>query len=159
MSDSEQIEKNSFSLFDACIYNANLNEKDYFVGIKYKNDELRINFPLGYKKAATEEELKKDVLSLIGVLSSLSDANESFIQTQKIARKENVVFPIHAYLYLIKDFLTSGYYFEKEVVYTKSTHGKANWAKTAKRIKPLLQDESIFYTEFITHYIHGFAHL
>lgn len=146
----EHNNSSSFSLFDACVYNANLNEKDYFVGIKYENESLRINFPLGYKKAATEEELKRDVLNLIGVLSSLSDANESFIQIQKVARKENVVFPIHAYLYLIKDFLTSGYYFEKEVVYAKSTHGKANWAKTARQIKPLLQDDSVFYTEFIT---------
>ena len=140
----------SFSLFDACSYNASLSEKDYFVGIKYENESLRINFPLGYKRASTEEELKKDVLNLIGVLSSLSDANESFIQNQKIAHKENVVFPIHAYLYLIKDFLTNGYYFEKEVVYTKSSNGKANWAKTARQVKPLLQDDSVFYTEFIT---------
>ena len=140
----------SFSLFDACSYNASLSEKDYFVGIKYENESLRINFPLGYKRASTEEELKKDVLNLIGVLSSLSYANESFIENQKIAHKENVVFPIHAYLYLIKDFLTNGYYFEKEVVYTKSSNGKANWAKTARQVKPLLQDDSVFYTEFIT---------
>lgn len=150
MADSEQTGNNSFSLFDACVYNANLNEKDYFVGIKYENDRLRVNFPLGYKKASAEEELKKDILNLLGLLSSVSDANESFIQAQKVARKENVLFPIHAYLYLIKDFLTSGYYFEREVVYSKSTHGKANWAKTARQIKPLLQDGSVFYTEFIT---------
>ena len=127
-----------------------MSEKDYFVGIKYENESLRINFPLGYKRSSTEEELKKDVLNLIGVLSSLSDANESFIENQKIAHKENVVFPIHAYLYLIKDFLTNGYYFAKEVVYTKSSNGKANWAKTARQVKPLLQDDSVFYTEFIT---------
>ena len=146
----EHNNSSSFSLFDACSYNASLSEKDYFVGIKYENESLRINFPLGYKRASTEEELKKDVLNLIGVLSSLSDTNESFIQNQKIAHKENVVFPIHAYLYLIKDFLTNGYYFEKEVVYTKSSNGKANWAKTARQVKPLLQDDSVFYTEFIT---------
>lgn len=150
MTYSEHTETNSFSLFDACVYNANLNEKDYFVGIKYENDRLRINFPLGYKKAVTEEELKRDVLNLIGVLSSLSDSNESFIQKQKVTHKEIVVFPIHAYLYLIKDFLSNGYYFEKEVVYEKSTHGKANWTKTVKQVKPFLQDSSIFYTEFIT---------
>ncbi len=146
----EHNNSSSFSLFDACSYNASLSEKDYFVGIKYETESLRINFPLGYKRVSTEEELKKDVLNLIGVLSSLSDANESFIENQKIAHKENVVFPIHAYLYLIKDFLTNGYYFEKEVVYTKSSNGKANWAKTARQVKPLLQDDSVFYTEFIT---------
>ena len=90
------------------------------------------------------------MLNLIGVLSSLGYANESFIQKQKVTHNENVVFPIHAYLYLIKDFLSNGYYFEKEVVYEKSTHGKANWTKTVKQVKPFLQDSRIFYTEFIT---------
>ncbi len=150
MAVQEQNSRSSFSLFDACLYNASLNEKDYFVGIKYEKDSLKINFPLGYKMASTEEELKKDVLNLIGVLYSLSDANESFIQTQKISLKENIVFPIHAYLYLIKDFLTNGYYFEKEVIYTKSTNGKTNWTKTARQVKPLLQDDSVFYTDCIT---------
>lgn len=46
--------------------------------------------------------------------------------------------------------MTNGCYFEKEVVYTKSTSGKASWAKTARQVKPLLQDDSVFYTEFIT---------
>ncbi len=150
MADFEQNDRRVFSLFDACVYNANLNEKDCFVGIKYENESFRVNFPLGYKRALTEDELKKDVLNLLGVLSSISDANESFIQTPKTAFKEKVLFPIHAYLYLIKEFLINGYYFEREIVYTKSTNGKVNWAKTVRQVKPFLQDESIFYTEFIT---------
>ncbi len=148
----ESIQKgcSAFSLFDACVYNANLSEKDYFVGIKYENDSFRVNFPLGYKRASTEDELKKDVLNLLGVLSSINDMNESFIQTSQMAFKDKVLFPIHAYLYLIKEFLTNGYYFEKEVVYTKSTNGKVNWVKTIRQVKPLFQDESFFYQEFIT---------
>ena len=51
---------------------------------------------------------------------------------------------------MIKEFLTNGYYFEKEVVYTKSTNGKVNWTKTVRQVKPLFQDEGIFYQEFIT---------
>ena len=150
MIESKQKGGSSFSLFDACVYNANLTEKDYFVGIKYENESFRVNFPLGYKRASTEDELKKDVLNLLGVLSSKNDRNESFIQTPKMAFKDKVLFPIHAYLYLIKEFLTNGYYFEKEVVYTKSTNGKVNWTKTVRQVKPLFQDEGIFYQEFIT---------
>ncbi len=150
MIESKQKGGSSFSLFDACVYNANLTEKDYFVGIKYENESFRVNFPLGYKRASTEDELKKDVLNLLGVLSSKNDRNESFIQTPKMAFKDKVLFPIHAYLYLIKEFLTNGYYFEKEVVYTKSTNGKVNWTKTVRQVKPLFQDEGIFYQELIT---------
>lgn len=149
MQETDSTEKKLFSLFDACRYNANLTDKDYFVGIKYENDSLKIQFPLGYSKAQSEEELKKDILNLIAVLSSLSDTNESFIQREKNDKKENIVFPIHAYLYLIKDFLTNGYYFERETKYVKSKNGKINWAKTVKQIKPVLQDDNIFYLDFI----------
>lgn len=150
MAESDAVKDNKFSLFDACSYNANLENKDYFVGIKYENDNLKINFPLGFTKAATEEELKKDVLNLIYILSSINENNESFIQSEKIEKKDSVLFPIHAYLYLIKDFLSNGYYFEREVKYTKAKSGKINWTKTVKQIKPTLADDNIFYLDFIT---------
>ena len=150
MAESDAVKDNKFSLFDACSYNANLEDKDYFVGIKYENDNLKINFPLGFTKAATEEELKKDVLNLIYILSSINENNESFIQSEKIEKKDSVLFPIHAYLYLIKDFLSNGYYFEREVKYTKAKSGKINWTKTVKQIKPTLADDNIFYLDFIT---------
>ncbi len=138
------------SLFDVCNYNANIDEKDYFVGIKYEDDRLQVNFPLGYKKSGTEQELRKDILSLIKVLSAFNTENVACITNSVIKDKEKVQFPIHAYLYIIRDFLSNGYYVEKEVVFNQNKTGKINWNKTIKQIKPVMNDDSVVYLDYIT---------
>lgn len=141
---------NRFSLEAACIYDAKTEYKDEFVGIKYENGQLRIFFPLGFTAATTDEQRRKDVLNLIGVLTAFGDSKDSFIENVNYSNKTEVKFPVHAYLYIIRDFLTNGYYSEKEVVYTKSQNGKINWAKTIKKIRPQLINEQPLYLQFIT---------
>ena len=51
-----------------CVYNSKLDGKE-FVGLKYENNNLHIYFPLGYKKATSEKEFKKDILNLFSVLT------------------------------------------------------------------------------------------
>ena len=63
-----------------------------------------------------------------------------------------VRFPIHAYLYIINDFLNHGYYQQKEQVYRRSSSGKISWARTIKLIRPQLIDGSAVYLDFITHH-------
>lgn len=138
-----------FSLFDICNYNANLEDKDYFVGIKCENEKLQINFPLGYKKAENEQELRKDILTLIKVLSVFNGENIARVTNVAFRDREKVQFPIHAYLYIIRDFLTNGYYVEKESFFVQSKTGKINWNKTIKNIKPIVSDE-VVYLDFIT---------
>ena len=72
---------NRFSLEDACIYDAKTEYKDEFVGIKYENGQLRIFFPLGFTAATTDEQRRKDVLNLIGVLTAFGDSKDSFIES------------------------------------------------------------------------------
>ena len=89
-------------------------------------------------------------MNLIGVLTAFGDSKDSFIENVNYSNKTEVKFPVHAYLYIIRDFLTNGYYSEKEVVYTKSQNGKINWAKTIKKIRPQLINEQPLYLQFIT---------
>lgn len=139
-----------YSLFDVCNYNANIDEKDYFVGIKYEAERLQINFPLGYKKADKESELRKDILTLVKVLSLFNTENIAKITNASFKDKEKVQFPIHAYLYIIRDFLSNGYYAEKEVIFNQGNTGKINWNKTIKQIRPEINDESVVYLKYIT---------
>lgn len=127
-----------------------MDEKDYFVGIKYEDDIFKINFPLGYRKAETEQELRKDILTLIKVLSLFNTENIAYISKESLKDKKSVEFPIHAYLYIIRDFLSSGYYVEKEVTFEHGKTGKINWNKTIKQKKPVLNDNDIVYLDFIT---------
>ncbi|MCR5218700.1 LlaJI family restriction endonuclease [Treponema sp.] len=136
-----------FSLKDACIYDAKL-QGDEFVGLKYENGKVSVQFPLGYTKSEDEKEIRRDILNLISVLASFSDRKDSFIHASS-AKDYSNQFPIHAYMYLISDFMNKGYYSESQALYKKSSSGKINWSRTIKQIRPQLIDDSVIYLDFI----------
>ena len=146
---SNTIDKKQFSLQDFCIYDAKL-YGDEFVGIKYENNKLSIQFPAGYKKADNDIQCRKDILNLFTVLSSFSDKKESSFENNDFIQKEHTDFPMHAYLYIISDFLTKGYYSETESIYKRAKSGKINWNRTIKQIKPQFINEDVIYLDFIT---------
>lgn len=59
-------------------------------------------------------------------------------------------FPIQAYLRIISDFFTRGYYHETETEYPRSTSGKINWRKTIKMIQSELVDDNLLFLSYIT---------
>ncbi len=135
------------SLKEACIYDAKL-QGDEFVGIKYENGKVSVQFPLGYAKSEDEKEIRRDILNLISVLSSFSDRKDSFIHASS-SKDISSQFPIHAYMYLIFDFLNKGYYSEIQSIYKKSSSGKINWSHTIKQNRPQVLDDSLVYLDFI----------
>ena len=148
MNNTEDFPLSNISLKDVCVYDAKL-KGDEFVGIKHENGHLRVQFPLGYRTAINENEIRKDILNLISVLSTFSDNEDSYIlnDAQKAPSKG---FPIHAYMFLINDFLKNGYYSERETVYSRASSGKINWGRTIKQVKPQLIEDSPMYFEFVT---------
>lgn len=147
------------SLKDFCIYFDNSrqndlseNEVDKFVGLKYSENKLQIYFPVGYahSDSADEKQIRKEILNLISVLSSFGEKCEMLKASDLFSKSSDVLFPIHAYLFIISDFLNHGYFTQKETVYKKSPSGKINWLRTIKQVRPQLVNESIFYFDFIT---------
>lgn len=134
------------TLFDRCHVNTNI-ESDVFVGIRKKEDHYEVNFPLGYHLGTDEKELRKDILSLMNVLARNTDKKESELHNG--INEDNVGVPIQAYLFLIKDYFDRGYYKEQETFYTVAKKGKINWGKTIKTQKPVMQDNEVFYLDFI----------
>lgn len=150
------------SLKDFCVYFDNLrqndlseNEVDKFVGLKYSEKKLEIHFPVGYahSDSADEKQIRKEILNLISVLSSFGEKCEMLKTSDLFSKSSDVLFPIHAYLFIISDFLNHGYFTQKETVYKKSPSGKINWSRTIKQIRPTLINEDIIYTNFITRHI------
>ena len=147
---ANEAEKNNsnFSLKDACIYDAKLNG-DEFVGLKYENGKLSVQFPLGYKKSEDNKEIRRNILNLISVLSTFCEHENSFILGSS-SKNLSSQFPIHAYMFLISDFMNNGYYTENESVYRRSPSGKINWSRTIKQIRPQIIQDSPIYLDFIT---------
>ena len=123
-----------------------------FVGLKFEENKLRVCFPMGYNLSASslsEKEKRKAVLNLISVLSTYGEKSEGFYNQESPLTEENR-FPIHAYLYLVAEYLNHGYYTESEISYKPSKAGKINWTRTIKHRKPNISENGIYYSDFIT---------
>ena len=154
-----EVQQKKNSLSDLCVYfdNASFDEEegqvDKFVGLRFVNGKLSIYFPVGYRKPdlKDEKEVRRDILNLISVLSTFGN-KESPVNNSMLLSSQVVDFPIHAYLFIINDFLNHGYYQQKEHEYKRSASGKISWARTIKQIRPQLIDGNAVYLDFITHH-------
>ena len=132
-----------------------LSEK--FVGLKYSEGKLKVYFPVGYRNpagannpsAGIEKEVRRNILNLIQILRIFGEKEDNLSSSPLIAKNQNVAFPIHAYLFIIRDFLSNGYYVQKETQYSKSQGGKVSWSRTIKSVKPQFIDFQPFYFDFI----------
>ncbi len=137
-----------FSIRDKCKVNTN-RDADTFVGIMCKDGEISVNFPLGFHVSEDDRSLRKDMLLMLGAIESTIGHKQSEI-SEEAESVDQTGFPIQAYLYIIKDYFERGYYIEREVEYTVSKRGKINWPRTIKTQKPVIQDNDVYYLDFVT---------
>lgn len=114
-----------------------------FVGIKLNNDEIVIYIPQFFRK---EENYKKDLLLFLGSISIAKTVEHEKINKGK---EENNIWPFDSYLWMIKDYLENGYYYNREKVYSNSYSGKIEWKKTLKNL-PIYSSGNIIYDKFVT---------
>ena len=143
----ERSRMQSSTLFERCHVNTNL-EEDVFVGILKKDGNYQVNFPLGYHTCSDEKGLRKDILMLMNVLSRNTERKESEIHKGNKADDIEGI-PVQAYLFLIKDFFEHGYYKERENYHSVAKRGKINWSRTIKTQKPIIQDDEVYYLDFV----------
>lgn len=122
-------------------------EETPFVGIKCSKDNINVWFPVGFELGKDDDELRRDVLTLLQVLSNFTDRTES--EWKKESQEDFTGFPIYSYLYIIKDFLTNGYYVEKEIKYNTAKKGKINWSRTIKTQRPYPLSNGFVYLDFV----------
>ena len=135
------------SLKERCHVNTNI-DMDTFVGIKCVKGGISVNFPLGFHLSNDEKEIRKDILLLLNILSKNTDRKESEINNA--LEYTEVSLPIQAYLHVIADFYARGYYKERETTYTVSKKGKINWGRTIKTQNVYIQDNDLYYLNFVT---------
>ena len=136
-----------YKIRDKCSVNTNY-DSDTFVGIKSDSDGISVHFPLGFRISDDDRSLRKDILMLISVISSTTAKKDS--ETFEDAKSYNATtFPLQAYLYIIYDFFSRGYYKERETVYITGKQGKINWGRTIKKQKPYVQSNQVFYLDLV----------
>ena len=160
MNSANDVRNKNVSLSDLCVYFDAENSRDEetglvdkFVGLRFVDGKLSVHFPVGYAKPenADDRQIRLDILNLISVLSSFGTPESLLHQTDVRLKSTQVTFPIHAYLFVINDFLNHGYYKSKEQIYKRAPSGKISWSRTIKQVRPQIANENAVYLEFITH--------
>lgn len=117
-----------------------------FVGIEIKDNSFNIYVPQVFRK---EDDSKINNKNLLLFLKSLSIAKTMEKERLKSNKDEvGTVWPIDSYLWIIRDFLENGYFYNREKIYSKN-QGKIDWKKTLKTT-PIISNGNIIYNELIT---------
>ena len=136
-----------YSICDKCSINTNF-DADTFVGIKCDSDGISVHFPLGFRVSDDDRSLRKDILMLMSTIANTTARKDS--ETNEQSKEYNAtVFPLQAYLYVIYDYFSRGFYKEREVIYTQAKQGKINWGRTIKTQKSFVSDNNVFYLDFV----------
>ena len=132
---------------DKCFVNRNMDD-DTFVGIKCENGEFSIHFPLGFRISEDDKGLRRDIILLLNTIATTTAKKNS--QVYHLSDNYSyTMFPVQAYISIIKDYYDRGYYQEREIQYISSKRGKINWNRTIKTKKPYVQNDNVFYLDFI----------
>lgn len=136
------------SIRERCSVNRNCDE-DTFVGLKCENGDFSVHFPLGFNISLDDRELRKDIMLLIDTIASTTGKKGSSIY-KPAKQYDYIMFPIQAYIAVIKDYYARGYYKERETQYIVSKRGKIDWNRTIKNQDPYVQKNNVFYIDFVT---------
>ena len=120
---------------------------DSFVGIRYRTDGIEVVFPMGYNIGTENDVVRRNILSLLYILSEFTDKTKANVKTDQ--NKNTSGFPIFSYIFLIRDYLANGLYMEKESNYSIRKCGKINWTKTIKTQKAYLSNGSWVYLDYV----------
>ena len=122
-----------------------VDKSNEFVGIKIENDNVKLFIPQVFREE--KENIKNDRLLF---LKSLALAKTFDKQSEKKGNDaNNDVWPIDSYLWIIRDFLENGYYYNREKIYSRSNSGKIDWKRTLKQTS-IYSDGNIIYDKMIT---------
>ena len=131
------------------------NSNEVWFGVRFEFDNVLkhhrpyITFPYGYDYTSNE-----DVLCLISVLSDYQREMQNVVRAD-LTKDEQQGFPIQSYHFVIQDYLSNGYYTERETMYASRANGKVNWGRTVKKEKPVIQDNGAIYLNLQTRLHHS----
>lgn len=114
-----------------------------FMGLKFENNSINLYVPQFFR---TEKNWKSDVLLF---LKSLSLANTFEKKKLNNGDSNNLIWPIDSYLWIIKDYIENGFYYNREKKYSNSNSGKLEWKRIFKQV-PIYSDGNIIYDKVIS---------
>lgn len=102
---------------------------DSFVGLKTIGNEIHVFHPECYAIDINSPEIREDILALLKTVSIAKTASIEHSKAYNTHNKDGD-FALFSYIWIIKDYLSHGFYVNREKVYQINENGKINWKKT-----------------------------
>lgn len=120
------------------------------MGIDINEKCISLYLPRSFRVENNEKENNRNYLLFLRSLS-LTDSRNS--DNYKVGNHmANSIWPFDAYVFIIKDFLENGYYFNRDKQYSINS-GKIEWRKTLKKV-PIYSNGNFIYNELVTSKMH-----
>lgn len=115
-----------------------------FIGFNIDKSGVTVYAPQSFRK---EDKYKSD---LVALLKSISLAKTKEIEkNKKGSDKSDNIWPVESYLWIVRDYLENGFYYNREKTYSNSNSGKIDWKKTLKQV-PIFSNGNIIYDKLVT---------
>lgn len=124
-------------------------EHNSFVGLRIKNGEIHFHYPESYDLSDENDKksFRYDVVNIIRTISlAKSKTSSSSLSDSGVHQSEQ--FAIMSYLWIIRDYLSNGYYRNSEKIYSVNGNGKINWKKTLDT-QPIISNGNIIYNNVV----------
>ena len=120
---------------------------DSFVGLKYIGNRVHIYYPECYHLEYDSDTIQNDIMAL---LRTVSIAKTTSLEHSKAYNTQNEGgdFALFSYLWIINDFLSRGFYVNREKTYKTNQNGKINWKKTMQ-LDPIVSSGNIVFPNVI----------
>lgn len=124
-------------------------ENNSFVGLRIRNDEIHFHYPESYSIAniSNKKSFRNDIINIIRTIALAKSKTSTNKQSDSgLASSEQ--FAIMSYLWIIRDFISNGYYHNSEKIYRTNGKGKINWKKTLET-DPIVSNGNIIYNNIV----------
>lgn len=124
-------------------------ENNSFVGLRIRNDEIHFHYPESYSIAdiSNKKSFRNDIINIIRTIA-LAKSRTSTNNQSDNGLDSSEQFAIMSYLWIIRDFISNGYYRNSEKIYRTNGKGKINWKKTLKT-DPIVSNGNIIYNNIV----------
>lgn len=116
---------------------------DSFVGFKIKGNEIHFYYPESYRFNSESETARNDIVDLLKTISIAKTKSKLLSQANNIVG-EHGKFALLSYLWVINDYLSNGFYINREKIYKTNQSGKIDWKRTLQS-QPIVSKGNIIY--------------
>lgn len=123
-------------------------EDDSFVGIKIKGNTIDFYYPRAYHFDFDSKNIRSEIVSILKTitLAKTKEKNQVDVFTE---RENETDFALDSYLWVIRDFLSNGFYVNREKTFKFNQNGKVNWKRTLDNTPIVSKSGQIIYNDIV----------